>query len=247
MRDFQCIHRSQLLQAQMWLSVELWGMQISTVGPDPSPWGKWARSQIKVKNQLNFPLTCEGKTGFCLSSLIGFGIFCKLFHHPNVPVSSSQEYSMGGTITERQFKWKVFLALDDQISSLWITFSDPLTHRRQGSPLSCCWNLIHCGAHLPILQPTQNAISGWMREQTLLRWDTETVTPANHSFKAEARAKISLDSSLTPARAEPRFPGPFPDWVTDWMRPETRAGRIQGKDKDENEGKQDTFRDLFSH
>lgn len=81
-------------------------------------------------------------------------------------------------------------------------------------------------------------------------WDetVEVVTPVNCSFRTEARAKIVLDSSLTLAKAEPRFPDTFPDWLTDWVRPETRAERIQGKEgKDENEEKQDTFRDLFSH
>lgn len=103
------------------------------------------------------------------------------------------------------------------------------------------------GAHLPWRQ--QKMIPRDGQERRHRRQGTaETVTPANCSFKAGASTKIILGSRLTAGRAEPWFPDTFPDRVTDWVRPETRAGRIRGKEgKDENEEKQATFRDLFSH
>jgi hypothetical protein len=78
-----------------------------------------------------------------------------------------------------------------------------------------------------VVAPTYPAASVKCYLEMNKREDTAGVrqqpTPANCSFKA--KAKIILYSRLTPARAEPRFPNTFPDWLTDWMRPKTRAER----------------------
>ena len=63
------LHRSQLSQTQVLFIFELWGIysqknQTSTLGLDPSPWGKGVISQAKVENRLNFPLTHERQNRF---------------------------------------------------------------------------------------------------------------------------------------------------------------------------------------
>ena len=68
MRHFHCIEaNSHRLRYCLSLNCEEYTVkknQTSTLGLDPSPWGKGAISQAKVENRLNFPLTHERQNRF---------------------------------------------------------------------------------------------------------------------------------------------------------------------------------------
>lgn len=180
MRDHHCVHRNPALTGSDAESVGLWGIH----SPKITEFYSWPRPQSLRENEL---VPSKSKKPILFPTDLWKAKQVEVYHHLFSLGSSANHLTTlypsfvltgvqnGNALwwLKTQFKWKVFLAIDDQISNLWITCNVfRFSHTwKTGFSIFFLLEFNSLGWGQPVLQPTQNSTSGWTGEKTSLRWD----------------------------------------------------------------------------
>lgn len=175
MRHFPCIQANS--QTQVLFIFELWGIHSQKksdfyVWPGPQSLGE--RSYFPSKSGKPTQLSTDpwkAKQVSVSHHLLGWGssaylttLICLFLPHKSTEWGSTLATKRYRS-DQRYFLLSIIKFLPYEFPA---AFSDPLTHKRQGSPFSFCWNLIHGGGtHLSC---SQRKMLSWNEQKRRHCW-----------------------------------------------------------------------------
>lgn len=227
------LHRSQLSQTQVLFIFELWGIH-SQKNSDfytwPGPQSLGERSYFPSKSEKPTQLSTDpwkAKQVSVSHHLLGWGssAYLATLIWLFLPHKSTEWGSTLATkryrLDERYFLLSIIKFLPYESPA---AFSDPLTHKRQGSPFSFCWNLIHdggthlsCSQHKMLSWNEQRRRRCWSEAAT--NWHLQTV----HS--KQKQRSFYIPGWLLPGLS-PDFQIPFQTgWQIGWGLKQGQRGK----------------------